>query len=180
MTGMLTRNGSRVVVALAVGVAMVAGLAGCGEWSPWAEPAATGAPAQSVAPTETATATPAPTVTATPTPTVQSTPLGPLSGSWQGTWVNTAVTPGTGTFTLTWAQQGSRVVGAISVEGSNCLRNGNVDGTAIGTRIRFGAVQGSVTVEYDGTVVNSNTIEGTYTSACGDSRGTWTATRRAP
>lgn len=184
MAGMLTRvrNGARVVAVLGIGIAMVAGLSGCGEWNPWAQPSATATAQATQSPSETATvttnATPTPTATATPTPTSRSTPLGPLSGTWDGTWVNTAVTPAEGTFTLVWAQQGSRVVGAITVVGSNCLSSGNVDGTAVGTRIRFGAVEGSVMVEYDGTVVGADRIEGTYTSECGSSEGTWTATRR--
>jgi hypothetical protein len=167
---------------LALGLVAMVGLAGCGEWDPWAEPSSSASPAETA--TETATATPPPSVTVppnpTPSPTATSTPLGPLTGTWDGTWVNVRVTPATGTFTLTWAQQGSRVVGAISVEGSNCLAAGSVDGTAVGKRLRFGAVEGAVTIEYDGTVVDEDKISGTYTSKCGDSEGTWTATRREP
>jgi hypothetical protein len=107
-----------------------------------------------------------------------STPLGPLSGTWEGTWANTSPVVGIGTFTLTWAQQGSRVVGAITVEGSNCLTAGNVDGTALGSRLRFGAVEGADTIEYEGTIVDADTIEGTYSSAdCGNAQGTWEAHR---
>jgi len=176
MTGMLTRMRLRAAALLAVGLAALVGLAGCAEWNPWADPATTGTVAT---PTVTATPTPTPSVVpTTPTPTVTSTPQGPLSGQWDGVWTNTAPVTGGGTFTLTWAQVGSRVVGAISVEGSNCVTAGNVDGTAVGKRLRFGAVEGADTIEYEGTVVDANTIEGTYHSSdCGNAEGTWKATR---
>lgn len=177
MTDMLTRMRLRGAAVLAVGLAALFGLAGCGDWNPWAEPATTGTVAGT--PTATATATPTPSVVpTTPRPTATSTPQGPLSGRWDGTWINTAPVTGGGTFTLTWAQVGSRVVGAISVVGSNCVTAGNVDGTAVGARLRFGAVEGADTIEYEGTVVDANTIEGTYRSQdCGNAQGTWKATR---
>jgi hypothetical protein len=178
MTVMLTRMRLRATALLAVGLIANLGLAACGQWSPWARPGASATPA---APTATATPTPTPAVTPTPKPTATATPLGPLTGTWTGTWTNTAPVSGTGTFTLTWAQEGSRVVGAINILGSDCVTAGNVDGTAVGTHLRFGAVEGADTIEYDGTIVDANSISGTYQSPeCGNAQGTWQASRNKP
>jgi hypothetical protein len=119
----------------------------------------------------------APTATATQTPTPGTTPLGPLSGAWTGTWNNTSPITAVGKFTLAWAQQGDKLYGALSVTGSNCLRAGNVTGTVSGNRLSFGAVDGGMSIEYDGTIVDNNTLSGTYHTDCGNSAGTWTASR---
>jgi hypothetical protein len=156
---------------VAAGAVMVVALAGCDRLV--GSPQAT--------PTPTVTTTLEPTATATPTstgtPTPSATPLGPLSGTWAGTWTNTTPIAATGTFTLAWAQQGDKVYGALSVTGSNCLRAGNVTGNIIGDRLSFGAVDGATTIDYNGTIVDNNTLSGTYHSNCGNSTGTWTATR---
>ncbi|MBX6751495.1 MAG: hypothetical protein IRY85_17835, partial [Micromonosporaceae bacterium] len=112
-----------------------------------------------------------------PTPTEEATPLGPLSGTWEGTWVNSPPNPAIGTFTLVWAQQGTKLFGALTVTGSDCLRAGNVTGQVVGKSLSFGAVEGDTTIEYTGTIVDDDTIEGTYESECGNSTGRWSATR---
>ena len=91
-------------------------------------------------PTATATPTEAKTPRTTPTPTEEATPLGPLSGTWEGTWVNSPPTPAIGTFTLVWAQQGTKLFGALTVTGSDYLRAGNVTGQIVGKNLSFGAV----------------------------------------
>jgi hypothetical protein len=155
------------------GLVLVAALAGCVQ-----NPAS---PEESASATESSAPTPTPTEVQTPvadpTPTMDATPLGPLSGTWEGTWVNTTPTAAIGTFQLVWAQQGDNLFGALTVVGSNCLQSGNVTGEIVGKRLSFGAVEGDTTIEYTGTIVDDDTIEGSYESDCGDSAGTWTATR---
>ena len=170
-----TRRLARTVPRLVVSTMLLAGLAGCGSWNPWAdpEPTTTGTPV----PTETATSG----ATPTQTPTPETTPLGPLSGIWDGTWVNAGSITGEGTFTLMWGQQGGKLVGSIAISGSNCLGAGGVDGTIVGDRLRFGAVEGAVTFVFEGTVTNPDTLSGTYRSEdCGTSgaMGAWSAKRR--
>jgi hypothetical protein len=169
---------SRALALVAAGAVMVVALAGCGRTigPPQATPTPT--TATTLGPTATVATTGAtPTPTGTPTPA--TTPLGPLSGTWAGTWTNTTPIAATGTFTLAWAQQGTKVYGALSVTGSNCLRAGNVTGNIIGDKLSFGAVDGTTTIDYNGTIVDNNTLSGTYHSDCGNSTGTWTATRSA-
>jgi hypothetical protein len=89
--------------------------------------------------------------------------------------MNTSPIQAVGTFTLVWAQQGSRLFGALTVLGSDCLRAGNVTGTVFGGRLRFGAVEGAVTIDYNGVIVDEDSIQGTYRSDCGPSEGTWAA-----
>ncbi|HEY7225922.1 MAG TPA: hypothetical protein VH561_20270 [Micromonosporaceae bacterium] len=153
-------------------LAMLGLLAGCDVLGASAQRSATGTPSGTGAPTPVMTASPS----ATPSPDL--TPLGPLSGTWQGTWTNTAPVAGTGTFTLVWAQQDSHLIGAITIQGSNCVNAGNVTGSAVGTTLRFGAVEGSFTIDYAGIVVDGNTIMGSYRSPdCDNAQGTWQATR---
>jgi hypothetical protein len=159
--------GSSRVLALMAGAVMVVTLAGCDQLKPSPQPTSTA----------TVPATLARTAIVTQTPTPGTTPLGPLSGAWTGTWNNTSPITAVGTFTLAWAQQGDKLYGALSVTGSNCLRAGNVTGTVSGNRLSFGAVDGDTTIEYDATIVDNNTLSGTYHTACGNSVGTWTASR---
>jgi hypothetical protein len=155
------------VLALIAGAVMVVTLAGCDQLKQ--SPQAT--------PTATVPVTHAPPATAMQTPTPGTTPLGPLSGTWTGTWNNTSPISAIGKFTLAWAQQGDKLYGALSVTGSNCLRAGNVTGTVSGNRFSFGAVDGGTSIQYDGTIVDRNTLSGTYHTDCGNSAGTWTASR---
>jgi hypothetical protein len=176
-TPYVTGRPRRALAALAAALGLLAGLAGC-NLNPSPSASATGTATPTDEPTPTTTAVDLPTTpTTTPTPTGEATPLGPLSGTWEGTWVNSTPVAGIGTFTLVWAQQGNRLFGALTVTGSDCLRAGNVTGQVIGKSLRFGAVEGDTTIEYIGTIVDDDTIEGTYTSECGDSAGTWSATR---
>jgi hypothetical protein len=159
---------------------LVAALAGCGRLNPSASPTESATSSPTETPNTSPNTSPSPTATVTATPTLtesDATPLGPLSGTWEGTWVNTTPTAAIGTFTLIWAQQDDKLFGALTVAGSNCLTAGNVTGEIVGKGVSFGAVEANTTIEYTGTIVDDNTIEGTYESDCGDSAGTWTATR---
>lgn len=168
----------RSLATVAGALGLLAALAACVP-GPSADPGESA----SATPSGSATTTPAETATTTttaPTPTTDVTPLGPLSGTWEGTWVNTTPTAAIGTFRLVWAQQGQDLFGALTVVGSNCLQAGNVTGEVVGKGLSFGAIEGDTTIEYTGTIVDDDTIEGTYESDCGDSAGTWTATRTNP
>ena len=160
---------TRRVLALLTGTVVLLVGAGCSRFVTNAEPTAPATASASASPS----ALPSPT--ASPTPTVNQ--AGPLTGVWNGAWTNTDPLPGVGTFVLTWVQQNDKLIGALSVNGSNCLKNGNVTGTVDGNRISFGAVDGSTTVEYIGTMDDSNHLSGSYRTTCGNSVGTWSATR---
>jgi hypothetical protein len=146
--------------------------------------APTSAPTAAIAtPTATATPlalppspTPGPTTTPTPSPTPSETPTD-LNGMWTGTWQDSTPDTASGTFELTWARKGSTMTGSIVVRGTPCLAGGSVSGTLSGAAISFGAVSGRVQVSYDGTLAGSH-MGGTYTTACGDARGTWEATHK--
>jgi hypothetical protein len=163
------RRLSRSLATAAGALVLVSALAGCVPNPPTGPVEATTSPSA----TEAGSASP----TAAPPSTSDVTPLGPLSGTWEGTWVNTTPTAAIGTFTLVWAQQDDQLFGALTVVGSNCLRAGNVTGDIVGKGLSFGAIEGDTTIQYTGTIVDDDTIEGTYESDCGDSAGTWTATR---
>lgn len=167
---------SRALAAVVGGLGLVAASAGCMS-NPVTTPTESPSAEATSTPDATAAALETPTQTPSPTPTLDATPLGPLSGTWEGTWVNTTPTAAIGTFRLVWAQQGDRLFGALTVVGSNCLAAGNVTGTVAGKGLSFGAIEGGTTIQYTGTIVDDDTIEGTYQSDCGDSAGTWTATR---
>jgi hypothetical protein len=160
----------KVLFGTAAAIVLLGSLSACALVNPNATASAT--PSATASPTP----SPTPTVTATPTPTptASATGLGALSGAWKGTWTNETPTPAVGTFTLTWAQQGTLLVGAIGVTGSNCIAAGNVTGNVDGSKISFGAVEGTKLITYVGTV-SGNTMSGTYSSDCGPSKGTWTA-----
>jgi hypothetical protein len=162
----------KVTSGIAAAVVLLGGLSACTAINP--NPGASATP--SATPSVTASPTPTPTTAATATATPSATGLGALSGAWMGTWTNE--TPAAvGTFTLTWAQQGTLLVGAIGVTGSNCISAGNVTGNLDGNKISFGAVEGTKTITYVGTV-SGNTMTGTYSSECGPSKGTWSAVKR--
>ena len=161
----------KVLSGTAAAIALLATLSAC----------ATATPNAAASPTPTATAEPSPSAvptpsltTATVTPSATPTGLGALTGTWKGTWTNETPTAAVGTFTLTWVQQGSLVVGALGVTGSNCISAGNVTGNVDGTKISFGAVEGNKLITYVGTVTG-NQMSGTYSSDCGPSKGTWNA-----
>jgi hypothetical protein len=168
----------KTLLALVPTAALLAALTACA-----AVPSSTGSalpsgsPDTSPSPTATATATVSATATASASPTPSgSGNLGALTGTWKGTWLNESPQTAAGTFSLSWAQQGDKVFGAIGVVGSTCLSGGNVTGSVSGSVVTFGAVEGNNTINYTGTV-SGNTMSGTYTSACGNSRGTWSAVK---
>jgi hypothetical protein len=163
----------KVLFGTAATIVLLGGLSACTAVNP-----NTGAsPTPSVTASPTSSPSPVVTPSATSTPNPSATGLGALSGAWMGTWTNETPTPAVGTFTLTWAQQGTLLVGAIGVTGSNCIAAGNVTGSVDGNKISFGAVEGTKLITYVGTV-SGNTMSGTYTSDCGPSKGTWTAVKR--
>src|SRR6185436_6353929 len=150
---------SGTAAAIVLPIVLLGGLSAC-----TAIPNTTASPTPSASATPTATPTPTPTPVVSATATPSATGLGALSGAWMGTWTNE--TPAAvGTFTLTWAQQGTLLVGAIGVTGSNCISAGNVTGNVDGTKISFGAVEGTKTITYVGTV-SGRTMSGTYSSEC--------------
>ncbi len=122
-----------------------------------------------------ASSSPAPSLAPTP---AASAPTG-LSGSWTGNWQDVTPDQAAGTFTLTWTQSGTALNGNIVVSGTPCLSAATVSGSISGSKITFGAVSGTHTVVYDGTV-SGTTMQGTYTApaACEDATGTWTATKK--
>jgi hypothetical protein len=154
----------RQFIAVGCGVAVLVAATACNALNPNA----------SASPSASASASPTATISPSPSPTPPCCTLGPLSGAWKGTWTNREPTIAIGTFTLTWAQQGDLLFGAIGVSGSNCIKAGNVTGNVSGNRISFGAVEGGTSIQYDGTV-DGTTMTGTYHSDCGNSTGTWTA-----
>lgn len=145
--------------------------------SPSASPSESVAATASDLPSASAASSPSGSAVASVSPNASSSGnLGALTGSWKGTWVNESPTTAVGTFTLSWAQQGGNLFGAIGVVGSTCLSGGNVTGTVNGNSLSFGAVEGNNTINYTGTY-SGNTMSGTYISACGNSKGTWSAVK---
>ena len=164
----------KVASSITAAVVLLGGLSACTAIN--ANPGASATPSASATPTPTPTPVVTPSASPVPSATPSATGLGALSGAWMGTWANESPAA-VGTFTLTWAQQGSLLVGAIGVTGSNCISAGNVTGNIDGNKISFGAVEGTKTITYVGTV-SGNTMTGTYSSECGPSKGTWTAVKR--
>ncbi len=159
--------------AILLGVVFVLVLGACsttGTATPTPAPTAAATPLPSSAPTGAATSVPTPAV---------SNPSEGLTGTWNGTWQDTTPDQAGGTFVLTWTQNGNALSGNIVVSGTPCLSAATVSGTVNGAAISFGAVSGTNTVTYNGTVSGS-TMQGGYTapSACEDAQGTWTATKQ--
>ncbi len=125
--------------------------------------------------------TAAPTAISSPVPSASPAPSAPagLAGTWNGTWQDVTPDQVAGTFALTWTQNGSTLTGSILVKGTPCLTAAAVSGTINGSTISFGAVSGTQTVVYDGSI-SGTTMTGTYTApaACVDAKGTWTATKK--
>jgi len=158
---------SRVLVAVASGLVLVAAVAGCSRVSPNADASPTASASETAAATSPAVV---------PSPSTIAATLGSLTGAWKGTWTNTSPQTAVGTFVLTWAQQGNMLFGAIGVTGSNCLDAGNVSGNVDGSKISFGAVEGDTSIFYEG-IVSGTIMTGTYRTDCGNSTGTWTAVK---
>jgi hypothetical protein len=170
----------KALVGIASAAALLVTLAGCATKPP-ANDAASPSPSVTASDLPSATASVAVSASASASPSGSPGPsgsgsLGALTGSWKGTWVNESPQTAVGTFTLSWAQQGNNLFGAIGVVGSTCLSGGNVTGTVNGNSLSFGAVEGSNMINYTGTY-NGNTMSGTYASACGNSKGTWSAVK---
>ena len=130
-----------------------------------------GSPASSSPTMQATTASEAPSDTGSPQPSID------LSGTWQGTWANSTPDTSTGTFVVTWHQNGADLQGTITIAGTPCLDGGSVTGTLRGTdSINFGVVSGQVEVNYAGTV-SGDAMSGTYATTCGNAEGDWQATR---
>lgn len=98
-----------------------------------------------------------------------------LGGQWTGEWQNGTTNQVSGTFDLTWTEQGSDLAGIISVSGTPCLSTGQVSGLRKGDEIYFGVVSGEVNVEFTGAVNEDGSMSGTYSTTCGNAQGTWSA-----
>jgi hypothetical protein len=165
------------LLSTASAAALLVALTACAVQPPAVAPSPS--PAETASAGATASDLPSPTATSPPSPTPSTSAsgnLGALTGSWKGTWVNESPQTAVGTFTLSWAQQGTNLFGAIGVVGSTCLSGGNVTGSVNGSSLSFGAVEGNNMINYTGTY-SGNTMSGTYISACGNSKGTWSAVK---
>jgi hypothetical protein len=100
-----------------------------------------------------------------------------MTGKWAGTYESTTTAGATGTFTILFRQNGSQLTGSISIQPPGCVNTGTITGTLNGTTIAFGAVKGTQTIDYTGSV-SGNTMSGTYSApGCDHAKGTWTATK---
>jgi hypothetical protein len=98
-------------------------------------------------------------------------------GRWNGTWTTTSGPAGSGGFRIDFTQSGNDLTGAIVIAGTPCITTGTITGTLSGNTISFGAVQGSQTISYSGTV-SGNSMSGEYSAPdCGNAKGTWKASR---
>ena len=101
---------------------------------------------------------------------------GRIAGTWNGTWAGVTYPTTAGAFTVVFAQSGNQLTGSITISGTPCLTGGSISGTVSGDVIAFGAVQGEVTVLYDG-AISGDTMAGTWSTDCGNAVGTWQAVR---
>jgi len=139
------------------------------------QPPATEAPASVAPSTAGASSTAASAAPATPSgPAVPG-----LAGTWDGTWKDTTPDQSTGTFALTWTQNGSALTGSIVVKGTPCVTGASVTGSVSGSSISFGVVSGQIKIAYDGTI-SGTTMKGTYAApaACADAKGSWEAVKK--
>lgn len=68
--------------------------------------------------------------------------------------------------------------GTIEISDTPCLTGGSITGTLKGNSIDFGVVSGSYQVDYKGSVTG-DTMTGTYSTDCGNGKGTWEASKSA-
>jgi hypothetical protein len=99
-----------------------------------------------------------------------------LAGTWTGTWTNTSGDAASGSFQIDWTQQGSKLAGTIAITGTPCLTGGHITGTVRGSAIDFGVVSGTYQVDYKGSVSGAD-MSGSYSTDCGNGKGTWEATK---
>ena len=163
--------GRRALTTLAAAAIVVSLSAGCWPFDGGAKAPSAGQGAPPPVASAGPTATP-------PSPPPKPSPTGgSLAGTWSGQWANQTPDQSTGGFTLTWTQKGSTLSGSITITGTPCLSGGSITGSISGSTITFGAVNGQVSVGYNGTVSGSS-MAGTYATDCGNARGTWTASRK--
>ena len=165
---------------LAAGLVLVVEACSSAATPPPTQPAATASQSPAIAasqPAATSAATPSPVPSASPSAPASSAPT--LAGTWNGTWQDVTPDQVSGTFVLTWTQNGSDLTGSIVVKGTPCLSSATVTGTVSGSAISFGAVSGKNTVAYNGTISGS-TMKGSYTApaAFGAAKGTWAAAKQ--
>ena len=175
MNAITARRLAVVAAALATCTALSAAKCGSsGKHTPAAPPPSSTPAIVVSTPPATTSPTPAPSPTATPTTTGGVTGL---AGTWIGHWANTVPDQAAGTFQLHWTQSGATLAGTIVIGGTPCLSGGTITGHVSGSTITFGAVHGSVTVTYTGTVAGKS-MHGTYATGCGHAQGTWSATHQ--
>lgn len=97
-----------------------------------------------------------------------------LSGTWAGDYRQTTPSSTSGTFTIEWQQSGSNLTGTIKIPGV-CPSGCPITATVNGNNVKFGVVEAG-SIDYSGTV-SGNTMSGTYATADGASKGTWSATK---
>jgi hypothetical protein len=122
---------------------------------------------------------PAPTTRpVTSSVTTEASAAGPLSGIWSGRYHNQAPTAISGTFTVTFRQSGSQLIGNLVLRTGPTNGGVPVTGTLQGGAIRFGTVGGTpgATIDYTGSV-SGNSMSGSYEAPGSPIRGTWTATK---
>ncbi|MFG2938276.1 hypothetical protein [Streptomyces sp. NPDC048282] len=96
-----------------------------------------------------------------------------LAGAWTGDW---STGFGTGGFTATLAQDGSRLTGELKVDGVPCDLNGSLNGTVDGNHITFGSVNSAKKITFTGSR-DGDTMHGNFETDCYDAAGPWTARR---
>lgn len=109
-----------------------------------------------------------------------SAPTVDATGSWSGAWLSK--TGQGGSLSVSFTQTGSNLSGTINLGNSSCFSAGNISGTVSGNNITTaGVFSGSLRIDLDGTIVNSQ-ASGSYDvvngGACTGDSGTWTLTRQ--
>ncbi|MEU5665910.1 hypothetical protein [Streptomyces longwoodensis] len=117
----------------------------------------------SVPPSATAQRSPSPSATHT------------LTGDWAGVW---ATDFATGDFTAKLAQNGNRMTGRLTVDGTGCDLGGPVSGAVEGDRITFGTVKSTGKITFTGSMDGAG-MHGTFSTDCYNATGDWNA-RRSP
>ena len=110
---------------------------------------------------------------ATSTTSAQTSTTAAAAGGLSGTWLGQYGGASQGTFTLIWAQSGSKLSGTIKI--SNPSTTFNVKGTVHGSAITFGTL-GEGVITYTGSV-SGNSMSGSYQAPTGG--GSWSASKKS-
>ncbi|MDV9169809.1 hypothetical protein R6V09_06620, partial [Streptomyces sp. W16] len=98
-----------------------------------------------------------------------------LTGDWAGVW---ATDFATGDLTAKLAQNGNRMTGQLTVDGTGCDLDGPVSGAVDGDRITFGTVKSTGKITFTGSMDGAG-MHGTFSTDCYNAAGNWNA-RRSP